>query len=458
MSRAAYPKQFLPLNGAGSLLQDTLRRGQAVAAETPVVAVANAEHRFLLAEQLRQAGVETATTILEPASRNTAPAVAVAAMQAIQSDPDALLLVMPSDHAIDDEAAFRRAVEAGRPAAEQGQLVTFGVVPQRPETGYGYIRYGAGDGSVYAVEAFVEKPDAETAERYLADGSYLWNSGIFLFRAQSYLEELAHWRPAMRDACEAAFTRSERDMDFLRLAQEAFEQSPDESIDYAVMENTERAAVVSLDCGWSDLGSWAQVAETATPDGQGNVLTGDVLAEATTDSYVYSDGRLVATIGVSNQIVVETDDAVLVADRERAQDVKKIVERLEREGRYESNCHQRVYRPWGSYQGIAEAERFQVKRIVVDPGQKLSVQMHHHRAEHWVVVTGTAKVHRGEEHFLLTENQSTYIPLGEVHCLENPGVIPLELIEVQSGGYLGEDDIVRFEDVYGRVQAPSDKG
>jgi len=450
LSRDQYPKQFLALNGEASLLQQTAYRALGVDRDASVIAVTNEEHRFLVAEQLRAIGVESRALLLEPEARNTAPAVATAAMQALNDDADALILVMPSDHAMGDDAVFRAAVETGRPAARDGYLVTFGVRPTSAETGYGYIRYGAGQGGFQPVEAFVEKPDAATAEQYLQDGRYLWNSGIFLMRAQTYLEELARFRPAIHEAAEAAFTRAAQDLDFLRLDSQSFADSPAESIDYAVMENTQRAVVVPLDCAWSDLGSWAQLEEVAEADADGNVLVGDVMANATTDSYVHATDRLVATLGVTDQIVVETGDAVLVAAREWVQDVKRIVERLNADGRGEARCHRRVYRPWGSYEGLAEAARFQVKRIVVNPGQRLSVQMHHHRAEHWVVVVGTARVYCGEDCFLLSENESTYIPLGTVHCLENPGLLPLELIEVQSGAYLGEDDIVRYSDVYGR--------
>jgi mannose-1-phosphate guanylyltransferase/mannose-6-phosphate isomerase len=417
------------------------------------MAIANTEHRFMVAEQLRRSGVTEPTILLEPFARNTAPAVAAAALQALRSDPDAMLLVMPSDHAINDQEAFARAVQAGLPAARDGRLVTFGVVPRRPETGYGYIRYNPDEqASVKPVEAFVEKPDKETAQRYIQEPGYLWNSGIFLMDAATYLSELAQFRPQMKEACEAAISESVGDLDFLRLGEDGFRRAQAESIDFAVMENTEKAVVVPLDSDWSDLGSWDQIYELGRPDAEGNVVTGDVITEGTSDSYIHSQNRLVATLGVSDQVIVETSDAVLVADRAHAQDVKKIVQRLEDETRWEVDCHRRVYRPWGSYEGIAEDERFQVKRIFVHPGARLSVQMHYHRAEHWVVVSGTARVYCDEASFLLTENQSTYIPLGTKHCLENPGVIPLELIEIQSGAYLEEDDIVRFDDIYGRVE------
>jgi len=451
LSRDHYPKQFLALNGEESLLQQTATRARHVGSDVPVIAVTNEEHRFLVAQQLREVGTDPSALILEPAARNTAPAVAIAAMQALQNDPEAVILVMPSDHAMGDNAAFREAVEAGLTAARDGYLVTFGVRPTRAESGYGYIKYDGDAGSPHPVEAFVEKPDVATAQEYLRAGTYLWNSGIFLMGARGYLDELARFRPAIYEAAEAAFTRGQRDLDFLRVDREAFAGSPAESIDYAVMEHTERGVVVPLACGWSDLGSWVQIGELADADHDGNVVVGDVIAEETSNSYVHATDRLVATLGVSDHVVVETGDAVLVADRDRVQDVKRIVKRLESAGRSEASLHQKVYRPWGSYQGIADAERFQVKRIVVNPGQQLSVQMHHHRAEHWVVVSGTARVHRDEQSFLLSENESTYIPLGTIHCLENPGLLPLELIEVQSGAYLGEDDIVRYNDVYGRV-------
>ena len=453
VSRGLYPKQFLALHGANTLLEDTVKRARAVDGEGKVIAVANNEHRFMVAEQLRRAGVDEPAILLEPVGRNTAPAVAVAALQALASDSSPLLLVMPSDHLIQDSDAFSQAVVAGMEAAAEGRLVTFGIVPSAPETGYGYIRFrGESDGRVRDVAQFVEKPDFETAQSYLGSGDYLWNSGIFLLDARAYLEELGRYRPDILEAAEAAFTRGKRDLDFFRLDAEAFAACPSESIDYAVMEHTDRAVVVPLECGWSDLGSWGQLHELSKNGDDGNVLIGDVIAEDTSDSYIRSEGRLVATLGVENLVVVETADAVLVADRARVQDVKQIVDRLKADGRDEHSIHRRVYRPWGAYEGITEADRFQVKRIVVNPGGQLSLQMHHHRAEHWVIVSGTARVYRGDESFLLSEDQSTYIPLGTVHRLENPGVIPLELIEVQTGAYLGEDDIVRFQDCYGRVE------
>jgi len=452
MSRQLYPKQFLPLVTEHTMLQDTLRRAAGLEELGAPIAVTNAEHRFLVAQQLADDDAGAATIILEPAGRNTAPAVAAAAIVALRDDPDAVLLVMPSDHRIADQATFRAAVEQGLKAAGDGKLVTFGIKPTAPETGYGYIRAEASEEPVRRVEEFVEKPDRQTAESYLASGAYFWNSGIFLFSARLYLDELGRLQPAMLDHCERAVAQARHDLDFLRLDAAAFADCPSDSIDYAVMEKTDAAVVVPVDCGWSDLGSWAALRENSDRDPDGNVLVGDVLVEGSRNSYIRSEGRLIAAIGVDNHVIVETPDAVLVADADRVQDVKEIVERLNRDGRSEGVTHTRVYRPWGCYENIAAAERFQVKRIIVAPGQQLSLQMHHHRAEHWVVVSGCARVTRGEESFLLSEDQSTYIPLGTVHRLENPGVIPLELIEVQSGSYLGEDDIVRFNDVYGRAE------
>lgn len=457
LSRDAFPKQFLPLAGDDSMLQLTLSRLKGIDGVAPPLVVANAEHRFLAAEQLRQIEVRPAGLILEPVGRNTAPAVAVAALQALAQGEDPLLLVLPADHVIADVEAFRQAVEAGRGAADGGELVTFGVVPRAgsidgAETGYGYIRIdrmidGAGP---YAVDRFVEKPDAERARRYIEAGNYLWNSGMFLFRARRFLEELEQHAPAILAASRAAHAGAGSDLDFLRLDEAAFAGCPADSIDYAVMEKTARAAVVPLDAGWNDVGSWAALREVRQPDADGNVALGDVWLEDVSGSYIHAEERLVAAIGVKDYVVVETADAVLVAPRDRAQEVKAIVQRLRHAGREETAFHRRVYRPWGSYEGLAKDGRFQVKRIVVNPGSSLSLQMHHHRAEHWIVVKGTARVFCNDEQMLLSEDQSTYIPIGTRHRLENPGVIPLELIEVQTGSYLGEDDIVRFEDNYGR--------
>ncbi|KAF1695618.1 mannose-1-phosphate guanylyltransferase/mannose-6-phosphate isomerase [Pseudoxanthomonas jiangsuensis] len=448
LSREAYPKQFLPLAGEESLLQETWRRVAELAEAAPL-AVANEEHRFMLAEQLRQTGAAPAAIVLEPVGRNTAPAIAAAALQASAGGEDPLLLVLPSDHAIADAAAFRAAVQAARAAAEAGQLVTFGIVPTGPETGYGYIKAAAGQG-VRAVERFVEKPDEATARGYVASGEYFWNSGMFLFRASRYLEELGRFRPDILEACRAAFAAATRDADFVRLEREAFAACPSDSIDYAVMEKTDAAAVLAVDVGWNDVGSWSALWEVATRDDAGNAHHGDVVALDCRDTYAWTDRRLVALIGLEDVVVVDTDDAVLVARKDKVQQVKDVVAGLKRDGRGEAVLHRKVYRPWGAYDSIDTGDRFQVKRITVKPGAALSLQMHHHRAEHWIVVRGTAKVTRGEEVLLLSENQSTYIPLGVQHRLENPGKVPLELIEVQSGSYLGEDDIVRFEDVYGR--------
>ncbi len=448
LSREAYPKQFLPLAGAQTMLQATWARVRDLGAAAPL-AVANEEHRFMVAEQLREVGCTPAALILEPVGRNTAPAIAVAALQALTDGEDALLLVLPSDHVIRDEDGFRAAVRAALPAAEQGALVTFGIVPAAPETGYGYIKAAPGEG-VRAVERFVEKPDRATAERYLAEGGYYWNSGMFLFRAGRFLEELERLQPAMLAACREALAKARRDIDFLRLDKDAFGACPADSIDYAVMEKTAHAAVLAVDLGWSDVGSWSALWEVAARDAAGNAHRGDVIALDCRDTYAWGERRLIALIGLDDVVVVDTDDALLVARKDRVQQVKEIVRRIKAEKRSEATWHRKVYRPWGAYDSIDAAERFQVKRITVKPGATLSLQMHHHRAEHWIVVSGTARVTRGDEVFLLGENESTFIPLGTRHRLENPGKLPLELIEVQSGGYLGEDDIVRFEDRYGR--------
>jgi mannose-1-phosphate guanylyltransferase len=389
--------------------------------------------------------------LLEPIARNTAPAIAIAAHHALADGEDSVLLVLPADHHIEDAEAFRAAVRRGMPLAEQGKLVTFGIVPAGPETGYGYIRRGAEIGDGYVLDRFEEKPDLETASAYVASGEYYWNSGIFLFRADRYLSELERHRPDIASACAKASKRVNSDMQFLRVDEDAFRACPAESIDYAVMENTDSAVVLPLDAKWNDVGSWSAMWEVEQHDADGNVIVGDVLATGTKNTFARAESRLVALVGVENLIVVETKDAVLVADRGKCQDVKAIVERLKSLDRSEFASHREVYRPWGHYDSIDMGERDQVKRLVVKPGAKLSVQLHHHRAEHWVVVRGTAKVLKGKETIMLSENQSVYIPLGEVHALENPGKIPLELIEVQSGSYLGEDDIVRFEDVYGRT-------
>ncbi len=408
---------------------------------------------------MQSTGIEPGTIILEPVGRNTAPAVAVAAFHAVAEGDDPLLLVLPADHIIKRLDVFQDAVHAGAEHAAKGSLVTFGIVPRTPETGYGYIRKGSmvekfHDGNVkavYQVERFVEKPDRRTAEEYLESGDYFWNSGMFLFRAVTYLEELKKFEPEIYRYSHEACDRARKDLDFVRLERDSFEKCPSDSIDYAVMERTDRAVVVPVDAGWSDIGSWSALWDTGLKDSDGNVLHGDVITHDTKGSYLYSDSRLIAAVGLRDYIVIETADAVLVAPKNRVQEIKTIVNYLKGQNRQEAYLHRRVYRPWGSYETISAGDRFQVKLITVNPGATLSLQMHHHRAEHWVVVKGTARVTRGEEEVLLSENQSTFIPLGVKHRLENPGVIPLELIEVQSGSYLGEDDIVRFDDIYGRT-------
>jgi len=452
-SRAALPKQFLSLVSEHTLLQDTaLRLADSPLAGDPLV-VCNDEHRFLLAEQLRRVGVRPRAVFLEPVARNTAPAIAVAAFAAADADPDTLLLVLPSDHLIGDRVAFHLAVERALPAARAGHLVTFGVRPSAPETGYGYIQAGAAldaNGACLAVTRFVEKPDLATALEYLRTGGYLWNSGMFLFKAGAFLAELLRLRPALHEASHRAWAQRTGDLDFQRLDPAAFAACPAESIDNAVMEHTRKAAVVPADIGWSDVGSWNSLWEAQPKDPDGNVMKGDVIADASRNLLVSAESRLVVAIGVEELVIVETPDAVLVTHRDRTQQVKQMVERLATAGREEHLTHRKAFRPWGHYESIDGGKRFQVKRITVNPGGQLSLQMHHHRAEHWIVVSGTAKITRGDETLLLTENQSTYIPLGVTHRLENPGRIPLELIEVQSGAYLGEDDIVRFEDSYNR--------
>ncbi len=450
LSREAYPKQFLPLAGDVSLLQATCLRVQGLpGAESPLL-ISNEEHRFMVAEQCRQVGIVPEAIILEPVGRNTAPAIAVAALHALKVQQDPVLLVLPSDHVLRDEEGFRRAVLAALPSAEAGALLTFGIVPTAPETGFGYIKAAVGEG-VRAVEQFVEKPDQSTAENYLSSGEYFWNSGMFLFRASRFIEELEKFAPEILQQCKAAMADAKRDVDFLRLDKESFAACPADSIDYAVMEKTADAKVLPIDVGWSDVGSWSALWQVADQDGDGNVHRGDVMSENCRNTFVWSGNRLVSTLGLESMIVVDTDDALLVAHQDHVQDVKKIVARLKSDSRSQAVHHRQVYRPWGSYTSVDNGERFQVKRIVVKPGAALSLQMHHHRAEHWIVVNGTARVTCDEDIMVLTENQSTYIPLGSKHRLENIGEHPLELIEVQSGSYLGEDDIVRFDDVYGRV-------
>lgn len=452
LSRKAYPKQFLPLVDDESLFQSTIKRLSDLPACHHPLVICNEDHRFLVAEQMRSIAVDPAAILLEPEGRNTAPALACAALFALEQGEDAILLVMPSDHVIQNQYAFTQAVQLGADAAAAGSLVTFGIVASSPETGYGYIRRASGGdvSEVSPVEAFVEKPDLETARSYVASGDYFWNSGMFMFSAEAYLGELKQFFPEIVEHCRGAYSLRRSDLDFQRLDREAFSACPSESIDYAVMEKTEKAVVVPLDAGWSDVGAWSALMEVSGTDEMGNVIIGDVLAEDVTGSYLRSEHRMLAGIGLENLVVVETADAVLVADKSRVQDVKIIVDRLKESGRDEHINHVRVYRPWGSYETTDESARFKVKRIIVNPGASLSLQMHHHRAEHWVIVKGTAVVTRGEDELVLTEDQSVYIPLGTKHRLVNPGVIPLEIIEVQTGSYLGEDDIVRFSDVYGR--------
>ena len=459
LSRAQFPKQFLPLVNDTSMLQDTLARLPSQH-QAPVF-ICNEDHRFLVAEQVKQTNNTKATILLEPKGRNTAPAVALAALNAMLDNQDALLLVLAADHVIKDKEKFHQAVNVATVAAAQGKLVTFGIVPTHAETGYGYIQKGSKqkaqqgyqhESDTYQVAKFVEKPDIETAQAYLGSGDYLWNSGMFLFKASRYIEELEKFRPDILSACRASMAKVEKDLDFIRPERESFLQCADESIDYAVMEKTEDAIVVPLDAGWSDVGSYSALWEVCQQDAQHNVIKGDVIANDTSNSYLHSQNKLIATLGVDNLVVIDTPDAVLIANKDKVQNVKEIVNELKAQQRSESTLHREVYRPWGKYDSIDTGERFQVKRITVNPGAKLSVQMHHHRAEHWIIVSGTAKITQGEKTFLLSENQSTHIPIGVVHALENPGKLPLEMIEVQSGSYLGEDDIVRFEDRYGRAK------
>jgi len=453
VSRKNLPKQFLALAGKGTLFQQTLARTRQLPDVAAPIVVASDDHRFLAADQLLASGIDNATIVLEPLARNTAPAIALGALQALDRDPDAVLLVLPADHLIGDTAAFVQAVTQALPLAAQGWLATFGIRPDRPETGFGYIRRAeAIDAHAYRVAEFVEKPALATAQSYLADGGYDWNSGMFLFKAARYLDELAEHAPAMLAAVREAHAKATTDLDFVRIDRDAFARVPDDSIDYAVMEKTRRAAVIPVSCAWSDIGSWSALWLTGDKDADGNLREGDTLAVATHNSLLRShDRHLLATVGVDNLVVVTTPDATLVAHRDAAQDVKKIVEQLKAAGRSEHSLHRVVHRPWGHYDSLEEGERFQVKRIVVKPGASLSLQKHHHRAEHWIVVSGTAEVTCDDKVFLLGENQSTYIPLGSKHRLRNPGKVPLELIEVQSGSYLGEDDIVRYDDVYGRA-------
>ncbi|GLR72895.1 mannose-1-phosphate guanyltransferase [Agaribacter marinus] len=449
-SRAALPKQFLRLTSEHTMLQDTLLRLPKEKVDSALI-ICNEDHRFLAAEQLRQISSKNDAILLEPVGRNTAPAIAVAAMLASKKAPEQMLLVLAADHLIKDNKAFEEAIDKAYKLAGQDKLVTFGIVPQEAHTGYGYIKSGNKNTHGFVVSEFVEKPDKKTAEAYLSTGKYYWNSGMFMFKTNVYLRELKKHRPDIYAACEKACERTSDDLDFVRLEKTAFEACPDESIDYAVMEKTSDACMVPLDAGWDDVGSWSSLWNTSNKDNADNAVSGDVILEGVSNSYVNAEERMVSVIGLDSVVVVETKDAVMVANRDKVQDIKKVVSRLKSEKRPEFEFHREVFRPWGSYDSIDNGERYQVKRITVKPGEKLSVQMHHHRAEHWIVVSGTASVTIGEETKLVTENESVYIPVGVVHALENPGKILLELIEVQSGSYLGEDDIVRYSDRYGRV-------
>jgi mannose-1-phosphate guanylyltransferase len=450
-SRAALPKQFLNLVSEQSMLQETVTRLEGTE-HAPAIFICNEAHRFLVAEQVRQQQLEHSGILLEPVGRNTAPAIALAALHATANGDDPLLLVLAADHVIRDQSAFHDSIKDAEKLAEQGKLVTFGIVPDSPNTGYGYIKRGSDNlEKGFNVSEFVEKPDLETAKAYVDSGLYYWNSGMFMFKASRYLEELEKFAPDMLSICQQSIATETKDMDFVRVDKAVFETCANDSIDYVVMEKTNDAAVVPMDAGWSDVGSWSTLWEVSEKDGNGNVTRGDAMLHNVKDSYVYGEERLISVIGLDDVVVVETKDAVLVAAKDQVQDIKSVVNQLKAEQRPEFEFHREVFRPWGSYDSINNGDRYQVKRITVKPGEKLSVQMHHHRAEHWIVVAGTAKVTNGDETFLLTENESTYIPIGIVHALENPGKVPLELIEVQSGSYLGEDDIVRFSDRYGRV-------
>ena len=455
LSRALKPKQLLPLVNATTMIQDTITRLNGIKNLSAPVIVCNEDHRFMIAEQMREIGIQPAAIILEPVGRNTAPAVAVSAEFVNGLDKDAVLLVLPADHVIQNTQAFHAAIATGYDAAQQNKLVTFGIVPTTPETGYGYIKAGKQTSvvNVHTVECFVEKPNKTTAEQYIAEGHYYWNSGMFMFKASRFINELAQHNKAMLEASQHALSKAKKDMDFIRLDKPSFEQCPSDSIDYAVMEKTKDAVIIPVDIGWNDIGSWPALCGVNSSDMQGNVVHGDVYTIDTHNSYIRSESRLVTVVGVNDHVIVETADAILVAHKDSAQNVKDIVDHLKKNHRSEATIHKKAYRPWGSYECIDVDERFQVKRITVNPDARLSLQLHHHRAEHWIVVKGTARVTCNDNVFLLAENESTFIPLGSKHRLENTGKIPLELIEVQTGSYLGEDDIVRFEDVYGREQS-----
>ena len=458
LSRELYPKQFLTLTGEQSMLQQTISRLSEIEHADPIL-ICNEEHRFIAAEQVRLSGHKHGGIILEPVGRNTAPAIALAALHAIKNSAqgeDPILLVLAADHIIENNSAFHASIKNALPFAEQGKLVTFGIVPTAPETGYGYINAGEEVDSAFIVNEFVEKPDLETAQQYLESGQFYWNSGMFIFKASQYIKELEKFAPSILEACEQSMAASESDLEFIRVDKELFTKCPDDSIDYAVMEpltaqKNNNVIVVPMDAGWSDVGSWSALWDVSQKDPQNNVNHGDVMHVGTTNSYAYAENKLIATVGVDNLIIVETKDAILVANKDQVQNVKTIVNQLKSAGRTEHKLHREVYRPWGKYDSIDSGKRDQVKRITVKPGEKLSIQKHHHRSEHWIVVSGTASVLNGDETILVTENESTYIPLGTIHALENPGKILLEMIEVQTGSYLGEDDIIRFSDKYGRI-------
>lgn len=451
LSREMYPKQLLALTGKRTMLQETALRLAGIEGARDLIVVCNEAHRFTVAEQMREIGLTAAAILLEPVGRNTAPAVALAAHKAFALDPEATLVVAPADHLIRDARTFQKAAQVAAGIAAAGKLVTFGIVAHGPETGYGYIRRGDREaGGAYAVAQFIEKPPLDLAREFVASGDYYWNSGMFVFRASRYLEELGRFAPDILEATRSAYQAAKADLDFVRVDRAAFERCRSESIDYAVMEKTRDAVVLPLDAGWSDVGSWSSLFDALPADEDGNVLQGDVVVYDTHNCYVHSTSRLVAAVGMDDHIIVETKDAVLVAPKERVQDVKELVTKLKKSGRSEPSLHREVFRPWGSYDSLENGERFQVKRLTVRPGGVLSLQMHHHRAEHWIVVQGTARVTCGEKTFLLSENESTFIPIGARHRIENPGKVPLHIVEVQSGSYLGEDDIVRFEDNYGR--------
>jgi mannose-1-phosphate guanylyltransferase/mannose-6-phosphate isomerase len=450
VSRSNFPKQFINLMTSNSMLQDTLMRAPSETKTSPYV-ICNESTRFLVAEELQKINVQNPNIILEPEGRNTAPAIALAAFDALKKRHDPVLVVLASDHVIKDEKAFHEALNSAEHAALNDKLVTFGIVPTHPETGYGYIKKGQQSSEGFEVTEFVEKPNLETAEVYFASSDYLWNSGMFAFKASVYLAELKKFNHDIYKICEEAINNKTEDLDFIRISKDIFKNCPDDSIDYAVMEKTSDSVVIPLDAGWSDVGSWSSLYEISEKDDSNNVAFGDVISRETVNCYIRGGERLVATLGVKDLVIVDTKDALLVAHKDSTQDVKKIVNQLKEQQRSEYAFHREVYRPWGKYDSIDNGERYQVKRITVKPGAKLSLQMHHHRAEHWIVVSGTAKVTIGDKDIMLSENQSTYIPIGEIHALENPGKITLELIEVQSGSYLGEDDIVRFEDRYGRA-------